>query len=149
MSGCYVLCLPNPDPSFLYLFDFLGIFLCACWIVWHLWFYSKSPKIYQQNSSFHFHQPYQSIINQQWLHDYFLDSFCSLWDFFSLPCLLQDFDSHESWMSIFTLICHWMIVSLPKINHSLSYIGMHSSHCGLWMTPFVSTILVLQLTLLH
>ncbi len=53
MSSCYVPCLPNPDPSlqdmsscnlpfppyrpsfYLNRFGFIGIFLCACWIVWH------------------------------------------------------------------------------------------------------------------
>ncbi len=42
----------NPDPPFLFLIGFIGNFLCAFWIGWHLLFYAKSPLTYQQDLLF-------------------------------------------------------------------------------------------------
>ncbi len=76
MSGCYVPCLPYPDPSFLWhrisvcylpfllypdllpflnLFGVIGIFLCAYCVVWCLLFYFKSIMKFQQDSSIYYH----------------------------------------------------------------------------------------------
>ncbi len=50
---------------------------------------------YHQQSPYH-HQPFQSIINQQSLLTYLLDTFCNHWDFCSLPRFRQHLDSHQS-----------------------------------------------------
>ncbi len=107
MSGCYVPCLPNPDPtSFLTLLGFIGIMFFTCWIIWCLQLHFKPSMTYQLDSSFYHHQSYQSIITKQSLPDYLLDTFCSHLDFCLLSHLLQYFDSHQSPSSFPSAIAH-------------------------------------------
>ena len=144
MSGCYVPCLPNPDPpSFLTLVGFIGIIFCALLIIMRLLFHIKSPVNYHQQSPYH-HQPFQSIINQQSLPIYLLDAFCNHWDFCSLPRLLQHLDSHQNPSSISSAIQRLnLFQSSPDFIVSLNVLLTPQ------MTLFLSMILVLQLALLR
>ena len=144
MSGCYVPCLPNPDqPSFLTLVGFIGIIFSALLIILRPLFHIKQPMNYHKQSPYH-HQSFQSIINQQSLPTYLLDTFCNHWDFCLLPHLLQHLDSHQSPSTISSAIqCLNLFQSSPKFHHILEC----TSH-----TPddtVLSTILVLLLALPH
>ncbi len=120
MSGCYVPLLSNPDlPTCQFLFGVIGIFLSACWTIWHLFFYFKSPMAYQQDSSFFHHQFYQSIINQQSLPDCILEAFCSHWNCCSLPHLLPNIDSHPSPSSLSSAIAHLHLFQNSHVFHCI------------------------------
>ncbi len=120
MSGCYVPCLPNPNPpSFLTFVGFIGIIFCPFLIIMRLLFHIKQPMNYHQQSTYH-HQRFQFIINQQSLPTYLLDAFCNHWDFCLLPRLLQHLDSHQSPSTISFAIQHLnLFQSLPNFHHIL------------------------------
>ena len=142
MSGCYVPCLPNPDPpSFLTLVLFIGIIFCACLIILRLLSHIKSPMNYHKLSPYH-HHSFQSIINQQSLPTYLLDAFCNHWDFCSLPHLLQHLDSHQSPSTISSAI-----QCLISFEARLIFIVSLNVLVIPWMKLFLSTILVLLLAL--
>ncbi len=62
--------------------------------------------IHQLDSLLNHHQSYQFIINQQSLPSYLLNTFCSDWDFCSLPHLLPDLDSQQNQSSLSSNIVH-------------------------------------------
>ncbi len=117
ISGCYVSCLPNPDPpSFLTLVGFIGITFCTFWIIWCLFFHFNPLINHQQKSSYH-HQPFQSFINQQSLPTYLLDAFYNHWYSCLLPCL-QHLDSHQSPPTIsYVIQCLNLFQSSPDFHH--------------------------------
>ncbi len=142
MSGCYVPGLPNPDQlsflvpcltnqeqpsflvpcpqnpdqlSFLTLVGFIGIIFSTLLIIMRLLLHIKQPMNYHQQSPYH-HQPFQSIINQQSLPTYLLDTFCYHWDFCSLPRLLQHLDFHQILTNITSAIQCLNLLKLTQFS---------------------------------